>query len=163
MFLDKHFWPWMVLKTHICFPVFLLFTLIVEPSSKIGIGWQSCSLFSVEGYQGHNRSFSSFQSLNCTSNLNIGFELWEIEGAGGSPKKSELGCETWNCYVITAVFLIGKNLFPSSEGGKKPKDRLEKSEGMRHFSPHSVTFLQSRSSRELPCPDDSPDWNSHIT
>lgn len=34
---------------------------------------------------------------------------------------------------------------------------------MRHFSPHSVTFLQNRSSRELPCPDVSPDWNSHIT
>lgn len=48
-------------------------------------------------------------------------------------------------------------------GEKKTKDRLEKSEGMRHFSPHPVTFLQSTSGRELPCPDDSLDGNSHIT
>lgn len=54
-----------------------------------------------------------------------------------------------------------KNLFHGY--GKKNKDCLEKSEGMRNFSPHSLTFLQSRRSKELPCQDESPNWNSHIT
>lgn len=43
----------------------------------------------------------------------------------------------------------------------KNKDCLEKSKGMRPFSPPSLTSLQSKRSKELPCQNESPNWNSH--
>lgn len=64
----------------------------------------------------------------------------------------------WNSYVISAVFLIGKI---SSLTMGKNEDCLGKPQGMRSFFVSSQ-FLQSKRSKELPCQDESANWNSHI-
>lgn len=60
---------------HICFPVFLLFTVIVISNPKIGICDSGATCFLCRVIKAIISRFSSFQALNCISNLRIYFEL----------------------------------------------------------------------------------------
>lgn len=88
MFLDKHFWSWMILKTRICFPVFLLFTLIVEPGSKIGIGGRvvPCSPWRVIKAIIGLFPLSRVLIVQVISTLTLNCE--KSRGQGGAPRRA---------------------------------------------------------------------------
>lgn len=135
----------MIFTTHICFPVFLLFTLIVEPNSKIGIGGQSCYLFSTKGYQGHNTPLSSSQSPNCTSNLASDLALWEMEGRAARRASRAV---KHGIIMSQAQRFSSENISVPAMG--KAARVLEKSKGMRHFSRLLSHSLAEQKQRRTP-------------
>lgn len=92
--------------------MFLLLAVIVVANPKIGIRDRGATCFLCRVIKAIISCFSSFQALNCISNLRIYFELWEM---GEKSKKHKLDCEMellcHNCSVShrkTRILNYGK-------------------------------------------------------
>lgn len=121
--------------------MFLLLALIVVANPKIGIRDREATCLLCRVIKAIISCFSSFQALNCISNLRIYFELWEM---GENSKKHKLDCEMelwWHQCSVSH----GKNLILNY--GKKRRLLRKPTRNEALFSSSSHIFAEEKKQR----------------